>query len=305
MLKESGTYFARITAFNSVGPGETVTFPSPIGPLADTDPSAPRILQAVPVSASSVQVEWDAPTFDGGSVITEYRVEYDIDSSFQSTPKNVTVPIVSEVKALQIGSDELQLNVHTIQATVAVTNEVQSIKTEVEGVDEVQEISTTCDDVTAEVQMIVTTAVDTNEEQVVSLVSDDIDEIQLVRLQGDNQVEVQSVQVSVPRVNEVQKFGIVISNINTDGDGVHSTACAGIPAGDPCPDIENALSGSFTVSFDFDDCGSDGVNYCQLALSEYEPSLGNVVCSPGLVIDPYSGGDHCVSEPVTHSYAKL
>jgi len=45
------------------------------------------------------------------------------------------------------------------------------------------------------------------------------------------------------------------------------------------------------------------VNYCQLAFSTYEPSLGSVVCSPGLVIDPFSGGDHCVSEPVTHSYA--
>ncbi len=176
-----------------------------------------------------------------------------------------------------MGSNEVDLNVQTIQATVAVTNEVQSIKTEVDGVDEVQEIATTCDDVTAEVQMIVTTAVDTNEEQAISTISDDVDEIQLVRLQGDNQEEVQSVQISVPRGNEVQKFGIVISNINTDGDGIQSNACTGIPAGDPCPDIENALAGAFTVSFDFDYCGSNsngGVNFCQLALSKYEPSMG-------------------------------
>ncbi len=50
----------------------------------------------------------------------------------------------------------------------------------------------------------------------------------------------------------MQQFGVVISNINTDGDGVQSTACAGISVGDSCPDIENALVGSFTVSFDFD-----------------------------------------------------
>ncbi len=43
------------------------------------------------------------------------------------------------------------------------------------------------------------------------------------------------------------------------------------------------------------------MNYCPLALSEYDPSLGRVVCSPGLVNDPRSGSDHCVSEPVTHS----
>ncbi|KAL7542724.1 hypothetical protein ACHAXR_012005, partial [Thalassiosira sp. AJA248-18] len=306
LLKESGSYYARITPFNALGPGTTVTFPSAIGPLVDTDPSAPIVRNAVAVSASSVQVEWDMPAFDGGSVIQDYIVEYDIDSNFQTGPKNITIPIISEVQALQVGSNELELNVQTIKATVAVTNEVQSIKTEVEGVDEVQEISTTCDDVTAEVQMISTTAVDTNEEQVVSLISDDVDEIQLVRLQGDNQVEVQSVQVSVPRVNEVQKFGIVVSNINTDGDGVHSTACLGLSIGEPCPDIENAFAGSFTVSFDFDECGSNvggGVNYCQLALSTHESSLGTVHCSPGLVVDPYSGGDHCVSEPVTHSYS--
>jgi len=302
-LKASGVYYARITPFNSVGPGTTVTFPSAIGPLEDTLPSPPVVRSAIPASATSIQVEWDTPTFDGGSVIQEFIVEYDIDPSFQSMPKNITLPTISEVKALQVASNELELNVQTIQATVAVTNEVQSIKTSVDGVDEIQEITTTCDDVTAEVQMIMTTAVDTNEEQIVSLISDDVDEIQLVRLQGDNQVEIQSVQISVPRVNEVQKFGIVVSNINTDGDGIQSMACAGINVGDPCPDIENALSGSFTVSFDFDDCGNGDVNYCQLALSEYEPSWTGVSCSPGLVIDPYVGGGHCVSEPVTHSYS--
>ncbi len=44
------------------------------------------------------------------------------------------------------------------------------------------------------------------------------------------------------------------------------------------------------------------MNYWQLAFSECDSSLGRVVCSPaGLVNNPYSGIDHCVSEPVTHS----
>lgn len=307
-LVSGGTYHARITPFNSVGPGMTTTFPSTIGPLELIDPSAPKARTSFPISASSIQVEWDAPAFDGGSVIREYVVEYDIDSSFQISPKNISLSTISEVKAFQVGSNEVNLNIHAIQATVAVTNEIQSIKTIIEGVDEVQEISTTCDDVAAEVQMIVTNAVDINEEQTLSLISDDIDEIQLVRSQGDDQFEVQSVQVSVPRVNEVQSFGIVISNINTLGDGVHSTACMGLSIGDPCPDIENALAGSFTVSFDFDQCGSvagGGVNYCQLALSENEPSLGNIICSPGLVVDPFVGGDHCVSDPLIHSFGSV
>eukprot|EP00970_Alexandrium_tamarense_P009994 scaffold1976_cov187-Alexandrium_tamarense.AAC.23 len=308
VLKAGGKYYARIIAFNSVGPGIIETFSSAVGPLADTSPSAPDVTSASAVSATSVRINWNAPAFDGGSAIQEYIVEYDTDANFDKAPRNTTVPTVSEVRALQVGTDEMALNVQVIQATVAVTNEVQSIKTEVAGVDEIQQVSTTCDDVTAEVQMIVTTAVDTNEEQMITLVADDVDEIQLVRTEGDNKAEIQSVQVSVQRVNEVQKLGIVISNINTAGDGVQSTACMGLNVGDACQEIEDALAGSFTVSFDFDQCGADindGVNYCQLALSKYDADLGSVVCSPGLVNNPFSGGDHCVSEPVVHSFASI
>lgn len=239
ILKAGGTYYARIVPFNALGPGVIETFHSAIGPLVDDAPTAPFITGAFPVSATSVRVNWDTPSFDGGGVIEEYLVEYDMDSNFGNPPRNTSIAAVSEVHTVQVGSDESDLNVHVIRATVAVTNEVQSIKTEIEGVDEVQKISTTCDDVTAEVQMIVTTAVDTNEEQVVSLVADDIDEIQLLRLESDNQVEIQSVQVSVQRLNEIQKLGIVISNINTAGDGILSTSCMGLNVGDPCQDVED------------------------------------------------------------------
>ena len=91
---------------------------------------------------------------------------------------------------------------------------------------------------------------------------------------------------------------MVISHINTAGDGVNSSACHGLSVGDPCPDIENALEGSFTLSFDFDDCGSGQTNFCQAALSQHKPSLGTVACSPGLVSNPFVGGSHCVSAPV-------
>ena len=86
-LKASGTYFACITPFNSIGAGKITTFHSPIGPLENTVPRAPEARNALAVSASSIQVEWDTPTFDGGSVSQEYLVEYDTDSSFQSTPR--------------------------------------------------------------------------------------------------------------------------------------------------------------------------------------------------------------------------
>jgi hypothetical protein len=38
-----------------------------------------------------------------------------------------------------------------------------------------------------------------------------------------------------------------------------------------------------------------------MPMSEYDPSLGRVVRSPGLVNDLYSGCDHCVSELVIHA----
>ena len=305
VLEAGGTYYARIVPFNALGAGVVSTFPSPIGPLTDDAPSAPVMINAYPVSATSVRVDWDTPSFDGGSVIQEYLIEYDAHPNFDKAPRNVSITPTSEVHALQISSDESDLNVHVIQATVKVTNEVQLIKSEIDGVDEVQKFSTTCDDVTAEVQMIVTTAVDTNEEQVISLIADDIDEIQVLRVDAESQPEIQSVQVSVERLNEVQKLGVVISNINTDGDGVESTACMGLNVGDSCQAIEDAISGFFTVSFDFDQCGGDGVNYCQLAILEFDGDLGTISCSPGFVTDPFSGGDHCVSEPVVHSYSSI
>ena len=190
-LVPGGSYFVRITPFNALGPGATATLSSAVGPLADSEPSAPVLSQAVATSATSVLVAWDTPLFDGGSKIQGYVVEYDTDPAFQSSPRNVSVPTLTDVKTLHVSASDVQLNVQTIQATVAVTNEVQSIKTQVAGVDEVQEFSLTSDDVVAEVQRIETTAVDTDEEQSLSLVSDDIDEIQLIRVKGENQEEIQ------------------------------------------------------------------------------------------------------------------
>ena len=190
-LVRGGSYFVRITPFNALGPGTTVTLSGAVGPLVDSEPSAPALSQAVATSATSILVAWDPPQFDGGSKIQGYVVEYDTDPAFQSSPRNVSVPTLTDVKSLHVSASDVQLNVQKIQATVAVTNEVQSIKTQVAGMDEVQEFSLTSDDVVAEVQRIETTAVDTDEEQSLSLMSDDIDEIQLIRVKGENQEEIQ------------------------------------------------------------------------------------------------------------------
>ena len=90
------------------------------------------------------------------------------------------------------------------------------------GIDEVQTVTTSCDDVIPEVQTITTNAVDNDEIQEIKLTSDDIDEIQLVRAHNEDIPAVQRVRVDVPRVFEVQQFGILISNINTNGDEISS-----------------------------------------------------------------------------------
>ena len=294
-----------MTAFNALGAGEVSDLVE-VGPLHDTVPEAPIELGVSPSLGSSdtLRVDFQEPVLDGGSAIESYSVEYDTSPNFEDNPRHVSLPVIREKQAVVVEVPDVQPEIQAIQATVEVTNEVQTVRSTVDGVDEIQVVTTTADDVVAEVQTITTTAIDTDEEQTISILADDVDEIQLVRVYGDDVPEIQDVTVTVQRVNEVQRLGILISNINTDGNNVDSPACFGVNVGDRCLDIENALTGSFTISFDFDECGGGGAgspNYCQEAVWRFEPTLGTISCTPGLVSDPTTGGDHCVSSPVVMS----
>ena len=280
ILEPGGLYFSWISAFNALGSGPTSratdvnNIKALIGPLADIITNPPIIhLQdaSTVVSESSIRVSWDHPALDGGSKIQSYSVDYDTSDAFIN-PQTITMPVVDEVQTILVESPDTTVEVQALRATVEVINEAQSVQSNVNGVDEIQMITTTCDDVIAEVQTIATTAVDRDEEQRIMLIADDIDEIQLVRTHCDNVDKIQRVTVSLSRVNEVQKLGILISHINTDGDNVNSAACHGINVGEPCQDIEDAISGTFTVAFEFDKCGGggDNANYCQAALTNYD-----------------------------------
>ena len=304
ILDPGARYSVRLTAFNELGASKTSDAVQ-VGPLHDLTPDAPTLADVVSVSDdSTLRVDFDTPLLDGGSAIDRYNVQYDTSPAFDDNPQTVTKSVVREKQMVVVESPNVQPEVQAIRATVEVVNEVQSVRSTVVGVDEVQVVTTTADDVVAEVQTVTTTAVDTDEEQIIAILADDVDEIQLVRTHGDDVPEIQEVTASVERVNEVQRLGIVISNINTDGGNINSAACYGVNVGEPCQDIEEALSGSFTVSFDFDECGggNDGggrANFCQEAVSQYVPSAGVISCTPGLVSNPSMGGDHCVSTPVT------
>jgi hypothetical protein len=308
ILISGGVYYVRIIAFNGLGAGEVTTFtdlysdsPKSIGPLMDLPPESPVAIESQALSATSIKFDWKIPVSDGGSPIQEFEVEHDSDVNF-SNPKKVDLPVLREVQSIKLDSYELQSEVHSIRTTVNVLNEVQSIRTNVAGADEIQTVTTTADDVIAEVQTITLLANDIDEVQVIELSSEDIDEIQLVRVRGDDVAEIQSVTVSVDRVSEVQQLGIIISGINTNGSNNSSFACYNRALGDPCEEIEDNLSGSFTVAFDFDECGGEGPNFCQAALSLHDSAIGMISCNPGQVTDPAVGGNHCVSRQVRISF---
>jgi subtilisin family serine protease len=70
------TYYYRVSAMNSVGEGALSNEVSvtPQAPASVTVPSAPQNLSAAQATGKGVQLSWQAPTSDGGSAITGYRV---------------------------------------------------------------------------------------------------------------------------------------------------------------------------------------------------------------------------------------
>ncbi|MDE0218154.1 MAG: fibronectin type III domain-containing protein, partial [Spirochaetaceae bacterium] len=62
----------RVWAVNALGPGAPAVVDAPTA----VPPGPPRNLEAVAVSPTEIELDWDAPRDDGGSAITGYRIEY-------------------------------------------------------------------------------------------------------------------------------------------------------------------------------------------------------------------------------------
>src|SRR5207245_4880736 len=76
-LTHTTTYTYRVSAINSIGTGSSSSVASATTPIAA--PSPPIGLAGTTVSSSQINLSWTAPTDNGGSAITGYKVERSTD----------------------------------------------------------------------------------------------------------------------------------------------------------------------------------------------------------------------------------
>ncbi|CAM9165015.1 unnamed protein product, partial [Choristocarpus tenellus] len=220
---ESGvTYFARVSAFNAEGYGAVVATDPTNATTEDQVPGLPKALGGITSSATSVSSLIQEPDRDGGDTLTNYRLEWDVDSDFSHINGSnraggwEDIPLVQEMQSFAITSS-LGQEEQWIVASVEVTNERQTVRTQVDGVDEVQMVITTADEVSPHVQTVTTYASDFDEVQEITLDADDIDEWQYAYTDIGTVYETQVLTVSATRVNEIQQFVVTFTGNTSDG----------------------------------------------------------------------------------------
>ena len=104
-LSSASTYVFEVAAFNGSGLGTWSLPSSPVTPIGSvTVPSAPSVA-GLAAGVGTVQVSWNAPTSNGGAVITAYAVQFS--SNTGSTWTNATTSAASSpflVSGLASGS---------------------------------------------------------------------------------------------------------------------------------------------------------------------------------------------------------
>jgi len=78
-LSSSTTYTYRVSAINSVGTGSPSHTVSATTSTASTAPGTPSSLTATAISSSQINLSWTAPSSNGGSAITGYKIERSTD----------------------------------------------------------------------------------------------------------------------------------------------------------------------------------------------------------------------------------
>jgi len=141
-----------------------------------------------------------------------------------------------------------------VVASVAVTNERQTIRTNVTGVDEVQLVTVMADEVVDTVVTVTTTASDYNEEQTITIDATDLDEVQTVRTSIAAVLDPQTLTVSATRRNEVQQVAIELTG--------NTSSPAAVAA------LEASLGGSFQLQLD-----TRGCEWCDTQSSRTSASI--------------------------------
>lgn len=114
--KSGVPYYVRAAAINVVGMGAFRTSsPTSLQPAAQP-PTAPTYVTVRPVSDAGLMVQWQAPLSDGGETVSEYAVEWDTATTFDSgadgNPQGSTVVdasergSVSDVQAVRVSIDD-------------------------------------------------------------------------------------------------------------------------------------------------------------------------------------------------------
>ena len=99
-LLSAKAYKLRVSAINSVGTGALSSVVTTT--TLATTPDAPRTLQLGSITGTSMQLSWLAPTSNGGSSITDYRIETSTDngSSWSSISRSVSTALNYNVTGL-------------------------------------------------------------------------------------------------------------------------------------------------------------------------------------------------------------
>ena len=81
----SGTEIAAtVSAFNNLGYGSAVSSNPTTLVARDVEPEAPTQLSVMSASSTEMLVQWEAPSRNGGSPVTYYKVEWDTNEDFNT-----------------------------------------------------------------------------------------------------------------------------------------------------------------------------------------------------------------------------
>ncbi|ETP13776.1 hypothetical protein F441_11168 [Phytophthora nicotianae CJ01A1] len=132
-LNQSTTYQLSVQAVNSAGAGVSSTSLL-IATRPATAPTAPRNIQVVSASSSSVLIKWDSPLDDGGSPIVAYKI-YKVQETTTSTRSlfssvSCSTPTVCTIKQLlALTSYSIQIQASTAFVTQGEFSEVVALTT--------------------------------------------------------------------------------------------------------------------------------------------------------------------------------